>query len=35
MAEKSAFEILKEAKQKFYAPPMAPLNWQKPATVRV
>jgi hypothetical protein len=35
MAEKSAFEILKEAKQKFYAPPMAPLNWRKPATVRV
>jgi hypothetical protein len=35
MAEKSAFEILKEAKQKFYAPPMAPLNWQKPATVQV
>ena len=35
MAEKSAFEILKEAKQKFYAPPMAPLNWQKPSTVRV
>ena len=35
MAEKSALEILEEAKQKFYAPPMAPLNWQKPATVRV
>ena len=35
MAEKSPLEILEEAKRQFFPPPLAPLTWRKPATVKV
>jgi hypothetical protein len=35
MAEKSPLEILEEAKRQFSPPPLAPLTWRKPATVKV